>query len=216
MIATLLAVLNPGDEVIIFEPFYENYGPDAISPGAKPRFVHAAPARLDLRPRRAARRVHERTRAIIVNTPEQPDRQGFSREELEVDRRLCQRCDASPSPTRSTSTSSTTARARPAGVAAGHGGPHGHDQRAVEDLRGHRLAGRLGDRTAGLTGGIRKVHDFLTVGAPAPLQEAGVARWGCRRVLRAHGRGVPRPARPVVPVLEEAGFDASRPAAPTT
>ena len=57
MMATLLAILNPGDEVVVFEPFYENYGPDAILSGAVPRFVKLRAARLDLRSRRAGARV---------------------------------------------------------------------------------------------------------------------------------------------------------------
>ena len=73
MMATLLAVVDPGDEVIVFEPFYENYGPDAIVSGAVPRFVHAARAGLDVRPARScAAAFNDRTRAIIINTPNNP------------------------------------------------------------------------------------------------------------------------------------------------
>src|ERR1700687_4814189 len=96
MISTLLAVLNPGDEVVVFEPFYENYGPDAILSGAEPRFVSLHP------PARAgeawtfdhaelAAAFNSRTRAIIVNTPNNPTGKVFTREEMEAIRDLCVR-----------------------------------------------------------------------------------------------------------------------------
>src|SRR5207245_5289158 len=94
MISTLLAVCNAGDEVIIFEPFYENYGPDSVLCGARPRFVKLRPAAtsdgewtFDERELRAA--FHHQTKAIIVNTPNNPTGKVFTRPELELIRDLC-------------------------------------------------------------------------------------------------------------------------------
>src|SRR5262252_4973202 len=94
MISTLLAICNAGDEVVIFEPYYENYGPDSILSGAKPRFVKLRPPTspgaewtFDERELRAA--FHRRTKAIIVNTPNNPTGKVFTHSELELIRDLC-------------------------------------------------------------------------------------------------------------------------------
>src|ERR1043165_1134136 len=94
MISTLLAVCNAGDEVIVFEPFYENYGPDSILSGAKPCFVKLRPPdsangewAFDPQELRAA--FHPQTKAIIVNTPNNPTGKVFTRSELELIRDLC-------------------------------------------------------------------------------------------------------------------------------
>ncbi len=94
MIATLLATVDPGDEVIVFEPFYENYGPDAVLSGATPRYVtlHAPDWSIDEAELRAA--FSDRTRAIIVNTPHNPTGKVFTRAELELISELCQTYDA--------------------------------------------------------------------------------------------------------------------------
>ena len=84
MIATLLAVLNPGDEIVAFEPFYENYGPDAILSGAVPRFVRLRPPEWSFDPAELAAAFSDKTRAIIVNSPQNPTGKVFSREELEA------------------------------------------------------------------------------------------------------------------------------------
>src|SRR5882672_6523488 len=94
IVSTLLAVCNAGDEVVIFEPFYENYGPDSIVSGAKPRFVKLRPPAaadgewtFDERELRAA--FHNHTKAIVVNTPNNPTGKVFTRRELELIRDLC-------------------------------------------------------------------------------------------------------------------------------
>src|SRR5207247_10185421 len=69
MISSLLAVVNPGEEVVIFEPFYENYGPDAIICGAAPRFVRLKPPDWTFDPSELAAAFSERTRALILNSP---------------------------------------------------------------------------------------------------------------------------------------------------
>ena len=91
MIAAMLGVLDPGDEVVVFEPFYENYGPDTIISGAVPRTVtlHAPDWTFDEGELAAA--FNERTRGIVINTPNNPTGKVFTREELDVIAALCQR-----------------------------------------------------------------------------------------------------------------------------
>ena len=200
MIAAMLGVLDPGDEVVVFEPFYENYGPDTIISGAVPRTVTLARAGLDVRRGRArggVQRAHARDRDQHA---EQPDGQGLlprgarrDRGALpEVGRRSC-------SPTRSTNTSCTTAPStcRPGAVP-------GLEDRTVTISALSKTYAVTGWRVgwvvapAPLSRGIRSVHDFLTVAAPAPLQEAGeTALSAARGVLPADGRRVPRAAGPV-------------------
>src|SRR5437867_6105717 len=84
MIASMLAVVDPGEEVVIFEPFYENYGPDAIICGAAPRFVRLKPPDWTFDPAELAAAFSERTRALILNSPHNPTGKVFSREELEA------------------------------------------------------------------------------------------------------------------------------------
>ncbi len=103
MLSTLLAVLNPGDEVIIFEPYYENYGPGCIISGAVPVWVPLEPPDFAFDSERLRRAVSPRTKAIVFNSPNNPTGKVFSRCAASA---IC-----SPSPTRSTSTSSTTASA---------------------------------------------------------------------------------------------------------
>ncbi|HEU0054180.1 MAG TPA: aminotransferase class I/II-fold pyridoxal phosphate-dependent enzyme, partial [Longimicrobium sp.] len=91
MASTLLAVVDPGDEVIVFEPFYENYGPDAILCGARPVWVEMTPEGIDLD--RVAAAFSDRTRAIILNTPNNPTGHVFTRAELEAIAELCIRHD---------------------------------------------------------------------------------------------------------------------------
>jgi aspartate/methionine/tyrosine aminotransferase len=93
MIAAMLAVLDPGDEVIVFEPFYENYGPDAISPAPCRATSRCTSPDWTIRPRRAAAAFNNRTRAIIVNTPHNPTGKVFSRAELELIAELCREHD---------------------------------------------------------------------------------------------------------------------------
>ena len=94
MIATLLATCNKGDEVVVFEPFYENYGPDSILSGAKPRFVslrppQAADAEWTFDPQELREAFQQQTKAIILNTPNNPTGKVFTRKELELIRDLC-------------------------------------------------------------------------------------------------------------------------------
>jgi aspartate/methionine/tyrosine aminotransferase len=173
MISTLLALVNPGDEVIVFEPFYENYGPDTILADAKPVFVPLEPGQpLDLD--RLAAAFTARTRAIVVNTPSNPSGRVLSRTELEAIRDLCVRHDALAV------TDEIYEHIRYTGEHLPIATLPGMRERTVTISGASKTFSVTGWRIgwiiapAGLTDAIRKVHDFLTVGAPAPLQE-GVA-----------------------------------------
>src|SRR6266478_501144 len=91
MMSAMMAIINPGDEIVVFEPFYENYGPDAILSGATPRFVKLTPPSWSFDREELARAFGRRTKAIIINTPNNPTGKVFSREELEYVRDLCVR-----------------------------------------------------------------------------------------------------------------------------
>ncbi|MGI9040052.1 MAG: pyridoxal phosphate-dependent aminotransferase [Gemmatimonadales bacterium] len=171
MIATLLAVVNPGDEVIVFEPFYENYGPDTILADARPVYVPLQPGRaLDLD--RLAAAFSSRTRAIIVNTPSNPAGRVLGRAELEAIGGLCVRHDALAI------TDEIYEHIRFDGEHLPMATLPGMRERTVTISGGSKTFSVTGWRVGwiiappALTGAIRKVHDFLTVGAPAPLQEA--------------------------------------------
>jgi aminotransferase len=171
MIATLLAVVNPGEEVIVFEPFYENYGPDAILSDAKPVFVPLEPGRtLDLD--RLAGAFGPRTRAIVVNTPSNPAGRVLDTAELEAIRDLCVRHDCLAITDEIYEHMVYEGTHRPLATL------EGMRARTVTISGASKTFGVTGWRIGwaiapeGLTDAIRKVHDFLTVGAPAPLQEA--------------------------------------------
>jgi len=183
MISTLLAVCNSGDEIIVFEPFYENYGPDAILSDARPRFVRLhAPADpggegewcFDQAELRAA--FSPRTKAIILNTPNNPTGKVFTRAELEFIRDLCVEFNALAI-TDEIYEHILYDGARHISIAT----LDGMRERTVTingASKTYSVTGwRVGWAVAPphITGAIRKVHDFLTVGAPAPLQEASAA-----------------------------------------
>ena len=173
MIATLLALVNPGDEVIVFEPFYENYGPDTILADAKPVYVPLEPG-LPLDLDRLAAAFTSRTRAIVVNTPSNPSGRVLTRAELEAIRDLCVAHDALAV------TDEIYEHILYSGTHIPIATLPGMRERTVTisgasktfSVTGWRIGWILAP--AELTDAIRKVHDFLTVGAPAPLQE-GVA-----------------------------------------
>ncbi len=177
MIATLLATVDPGDEVLVFQPFYENYGPDAVLSGATPRYVqlHQPDWSIDEAELRAA--FTDRTRAIIVNTPHNPTGKVFTLEELALISELCQTYDVL------CITDEIYEHIHYLG-ADGHVPPAtvpGLEDRTVTInamSKTYAVTGwRVGWTIAPphITNGIRKVHDFLTVGAAAPLQAAGAA-----------------------------------------
>jgi aminotransferase len=192
MIASLLATVNPGEEVVVFEPFYENYGADAILSGATPRYVSLRPPAtpdgewwFDAGELRAA--FNGRTKAIILNTPNNPTGKVFTRAELEFIRDLCVEFDAlaitdeiyehilydgavhvSPATIEGLADRTITI----------------NGMSKTYSVTGWRVGWTIAP--AELTAGIRKVHDFLTVGAAAPLQAAGAAAMALPRSYYQH------------------------------
>jgi aspartate/methionine/tyrosine aminotransferase len=171
MAAALLAIIDPGDEVLIFEPFYENYGPDAILCGAKPVWLPMpAAGPLDIDAVRAA--VTPRTRAIIVNSPNNPTGRVFPRAELEQLAAICIEHDLIAFTDEIYEHLVYEGRHVPIATLPGM------RERTVTISGASKTYSVTGWRIgwiiapAALTAAIRKVHDFLTVGAPAPLQEA--------------------------------------------
>jgi aspartate/methionine/tyrosine aminotransferase len=218
MISTLLAVCNAGDEVVIFEPFYENYGPDAILSGAKPRFVKLRPPStadgewtFDERELRAA--FHNQTKAIILNTPNNPTGKVFTRAELELIRDLCVEFKvlAITDEIYEHILYDATKHISIAGL-------EGMRDRTVTinglsktySVTGWRVGWTIAPPA--ITNAIRKVHDFLTVGAPAPLQEAGAAALGLPAAYyQKLAEGYRARRDRLMPALAEAGFKCFRP-----
>ena len=176
MMATLLATVDAGDEVIVFEPFYENYGPDAIVSGAVPRYVTLQEPAWSFDPDELSAAFGPRTRAIIINSPNNPTGKVFSRAELTTIARLCQQWDVL----------AITDEIYEHIVYDGHqhvpmAAIDGMADRTVTinglsktfSVTGWRVGWAISPPS--VTGAIRKLHDFLTVGAPAPLQQAGAA-----------------------------------------
>jgi aminotransferase len=218
MISTLLAVCNAGDEVVIFEPFYENYGPDAVLSGARPRFVKLRPPAsgggewtFDEKELRAA--FDKNTKAIILNTPNNPTGKVFTRAELELIRDLCVEFDVLAitdeiyehilyDGTEHISMASLDGmRERTVTI---------NGMSKTYSVTGWRVGWAVAPEK--ITNAIRKVHDFLTVGAPAPLQEAGAAALSLPAeyyAKLAEGYRVRRDH--LIPALEAAGFKCFRP-----
>jgi aspartate/methionine/tyrosine aminotransferase len=176
MVATMLAVINPGDEVIIFEPFYENYGPDVILAGATARYVALREPDFAIDRGELEAAFGPRTKAIVINTPHNPSGKVFTRMELELIAELCRRHDTLAitdeiyehiifDGARHLSIGSLSGMAERTITISGLSKTY--------SITGWRLAYAIACER--LTGAIRKVHDFLTVGAPHPLQEAGAA-----------------------------------------
>ncbi|GAB4270186.1 MAG: aminotransferase class I/II-fold pyridoxal phosphate-dependent enzyme [Deferrisomatales bacterium] len=219
MIASLLAVIDPGDEVVVFEPFYENYGPDAILCGAVPRFVPLRPVERDGRlewaydPDEVCAAFGPRTRALILNTPNNPTGKVFTRPELEFLAVLCMEHDALVV-TDEIYEHIVFDGVRHAAMAT----VAGMRERTVTvnglsktySVTGWRIGYAIAPPE--ITGAIRKVHDFLTVGAAAPLQEAGVAALELPdRYYEELAKLYQDKRDRFVPVLEEIGFRCFRP-----
>jgi aminotransferase len=175
MLSTLLAVLNPGDEVIIFEPFYENYGPGCIISGAVPKFVPLEPPHFTFDPDRLRQAVTPRTKAIVFNSPNNPTGKVFTRAELQIIADLCLQHDLL----------AITDEIYEHIVYDGHRHTPiatlpGMAERTITISgisKSYSVTGwRVGYAVAppDISVGIRRAHDFVTVGAPHPLQEAAV------------------------------------------
>jgi aspartate/methionine/tyrosine aminotransferase len=173
MAAVFLALIDPGDEVIVVEPFYENYGPDAILAGASPVFVPFEAPNWTLDEDRLRKAFTKRTKAIVLNTPHNPTGRVLTRAEMALIAELCERHDAW------VITDEPYEHIR-------YAGDH-HVMATFPKMRERTITISSLSKTFSITGwrlgyaiapaaqtaAIRKVHDFLTVGAPAPLQAAG-------------------------------------------
>jgi aminotransferase len=213
MLATLMAVLNPGDEVIIFEPFYENYGPGCIMSQAEPVYVPLEPPDFSFDADRLRRAVSPRTRAIIFNSPNNPSGKVFSRAELQLIADVCLEHDllaitdeiyehilydgethipiaTLPGMAERTITIS--------GISKSY------------SVTGWRIGYAVAN--AELSVGIRRAHDFITVGAPHPLQEAAVTALNLPDSYYVSLRESYQARRDLLfGKVEEAGFKAFKP-----
>ncbi|HSY31219.1 MAG TPA: aminotransferase class I/II-fold pyridoxal phosphate-dependent enzyme [Verrucomicrobiae bacterium] len=174
MMSSMMAIINPGDEIVVFEPYYENYGPDAILSGATPRFVKLRPPDWSFDERELTAAFGPHTKAIILNTPNNPTGKVFTRAELEFVRDLCVRWNAF------CITDEIYEHIL-------YDGAEHISMAQIDDMRDRTIVINGMSKTYSVTGwrvgwaiapakataAIRKVHDFLTVGAAAPLQQAG-------------------------------------------
>jgi aspartate/methionine/tyrosine aminotransferase len=179
MMSAMMAIINPGDEIVVFEPYYENYGPDAILSGATPRFVKMKPPTNEndvwsYDQDELAAAFGPKTKAIILNTPNNPTGKVFTRAELEFIRDLCVRWNAY----------CVTDEIYEHIL---YDGTEHITMARIDGMRERTIVINGMSKTYSVTGwrvgwaiapaettaAIRKVHDFLTVGAAAPLQQAG-------------------------------------------
>ena len=214
MASTLLALVNPGEEVIVFEPFYENYGPDAILCGATPRFVPLREPDWTFDHRELERAFGTRTKAIIINSPNNPTGKVFGREELQLIATLCRKWDVvavtdeiyehmvlEDGETHVSLATLEGMRERTVVISG---------VSKTYSVTGWRIGWCLAPPA--LSAAIRKVHDFLTVGAPAPLQEAAAVALGLPDSYYASLAASYREKRDyLVPALATAGFRTFRP-----
>ncbi len=213
MIATLKALINPGDEIVVFEPFYENYGPDGILSGAKPRYVTLYPPNWEYSFEELAAAFNERTKAMVINTPNNPTGKVFSRAELEEIADLCIKWDCY-AVTDEIYEHILYDGAKHISLAT----MPGMAERTITinsisktySVTGWRVGWAIAK--APITQRIRKVHDFLTVGAPNPFQHAAVTALAFPQEyydgLRAHYWEA---RKFLVEVLQAAGFKTSIP-----
>jgi aminotransferase len=213
MIATMLALVDAGDEVVIFQPFYENYGPDALLAGATPKWVHLREPNWEIDPDELRNAFSNKTKAIIINTPNNPTGKVFSREELELIANLCHEFDAVAISDEIYEYIQYSSK------------PHisiaslpGMKDRTVTisglsktfSITGWRLGYAVAPRS--ITSGIRKAHDFLTVGAPHPLQVAAAQAMRLPKVyFESLSIDYKRRRDLFLPYLADAGFRFSYP-----
>ena len=213
LMASLLAVSNPDEEIIIFEPYYENYGPDTLLSGASRRFVTLHPPDWSFDREELRRAFSKRTKAIIINTPNNPTGKVFARDELEFIAELCQEYNAL----------AITDEIYEHII---YDGAVHTPIIQVAGMRDRTILVNSMSKTYGVTGWrvgwviaspdltdtIRKVHDFLTVGAAAPLQQAGVVALASSDEYYSELAHLYRHKRDLLlAVLAEAGLPAYRP-----
>jgi aminotransferase len=208
MMSALMAIINPGDEVVIFEPYYENYGPDVILNDCTPKYVRLRGAKFEIDEQELRAAFSAKTKAIIVNTPNNPTGKIFTREELELIASLCREHDA-------------IAVTDEIYEHITYDGEKHIPIATLPDMADRTITISGASKTYSVTGWrvgwciaseritaqLRKVHDFLTVGAPAPLQEAVAAacRFGDDFYANLQAGYAERRAR-IVPALNEIGF----------
>jgi aspartate/methionine/tyrosine aminotransferase len=175
MIATLKAIINPDDEIIIFEPFYENYGPDSILSGATPRYVTLYTPDWNYDLDELKKTFSSKTKAIIINTPNNPTGKVFTKDELQEIADLCIKWDVLAI-TDEIYEHILYDDSKHISIAS----LPGMDERTVTinsisktySVTGWRVGWAIA--SSSITSRIRKIHDFLTVGAPTPFQNAAI------------------------------------------
>jgi len=213
MISSLMAIVNSGEEVIVFEPFYENYGPDTILCDAKPQFITLHEPDWHFDEKELTQAFNNKTKAIIINTPNNPTGKVFSREELQFIADLCLKWGV-VAVTDEIYEHILYDGAKHISIASI---PGMKDQTITissisktYSLTGWRVGWAIA--SASLTASIRKVHDFLTVGAPHPLQEAAAT---ALRIDRSYYENLAREYEErrnfLAHILDEAGFRIYRP-----
>jgi aminotransferase len=213
MIGSLLATTNEGDEIVVFEPFYENYHPDTLLCGATRKLVSLRPPDWTFDPEELRRAFSPRTKAIIINTPNNPTGKVFSRAELEFIAKLCQEFDALAitdeiyehivydGQTHVPMISLPGMRNRSILV---------NSMSKTYSVTGWRVGWVLA--APDLTDSIRKVHDFLTVGAATPLQQAGVLALSLASdYYISLAKSYSEKRDTIVRILTDAGFQCFRP-----
>ena len=208
MIATLLALLNTGDEVVVFEPFYENYWPDSQLSGAVCRYVKLRPPDWTFDREEFRRVFTKRTRAVIVNTPNNPTGRVFSQEELAFIAGLCEEFDCLLITDEIYEHVIFDGERHVPPITLG-----GARDRCVLvnslsktfSVTGWRVGWVIAPPE--LTDSIRKVHDFLTVGAASPLQQAGITALDMPdRYYNELAQNYETKRNLIVSILEQAGF----------
>jgi aspartate/methionine/tyrosine aminotransferase len=218
MMASMMAIINPGDEIVVFEPFYENYGPDAILSGATPRFVKMRPpadenSSWSYDENELAAAFGPRSKAIILNTPNNPTGKVFTRAELEFIRDLCVRWNAF------CITDEIYEHIL-------YDGAEHISMARIEGMRERTIVINGMSKTYSVTGwrvgwaiappeatsSIRKVHDFLTVGAAAPLQQAGaIALHSAQGYYDKLAANYAEKRARLLKILEQSGFTVFKP-----
>jgi aminotransferase len=216
--ASMMAIINPGDEIVVFEPFYENYGPDAILSGATPRFVKMRPpadenSSWSYDENELAAAFGPRSKAIILNTPNNPTGKVFTRAELEFIRDLCVRWNAF------CITDEIYEHIL-------YDGAEHISMARIEGMRERTIVINGMSKTYSVTGwrvgwaiappeatsSIRKVHDFLTVGAAAPLQQAGaIALHSAQGYYDKLAANYAEKRARLLKILEQSGFTVFKP-----
>jgi aminotransferase len=212
MIAAMLGLLDPGDEVVIFEPYYENYGPDAILSGAVPRYVTLHEPDWSIDPDELRRAFGPKTRGLVLNSPHNPTGKVFSRAELDLIASLCVEHDVIAFTDDIYEHLIYEGEHIPLATLPGMAERTVsiHSMSKTYSVTGWRIGWTIASPE--LSVGIRRVHDFLTVGAAAPLQQAAVTALHFPDGYYAELLAGYRERRDVlVPALKAAGFRVHEP-----